>query len=218
MPPPSAQSLRSFHIRTFLRPPPIRHLSSPPLRLDRGPASKEKTQTDFGALNVLGNSTPPATAIDACLRDEFHLGNGLKITGGGCLLLGGEAFSWQPWLAGGARRMLNAHGQWHVDRDAWALLDLVWPKPGLAHLPSRCSRKKRTEKLMGRTDLLILGLGPATYPLAPETRSDINRLGVRVDVQDTRNAAAQFNLLATERGVGSVAAALIPVGWREGGR
>ena len=52
-------------------------------------------------------------------------------------------------------------------------------------------------------------------PLAPETRKRISALGIRVDVQDTRNAAAQFNLLATERGVGSVAAALVPIGWRE---
>ncbi|KAL2049039.1 hypothetical protein ABVK25_010710 [Lepraria finkii] len=67
----------------------------------------------------------------------------------------------------------------------------------------------------GGRDLLILGLGPSMYPIAPETRKCINSLGIRVDVQDTRNAAAQFNLLATERGVGNVAAALIPVGWRE---
>jgi len=39
---------------------------------------------------------------------------------------------------------------------------------------------------------------------------------MRVEVLDTRNAAAQFNLLATERGVADVAAALIPIGWEEG--
>jgi NADH dehydrogenase [ubiquinone] 1 alpha subcomplex assembly factor 3 len=44
----------------------------------------------------------------------------------------------------------------------------------------------------------------------------MNGLGIRVDIQDTRNASAQFNLLATERGVSQVAAALIPIGWREG--
>ena len=64
-------------------------------------------------------------------------------------------------------------------------------------------------------DLLILGLGPSTHPISSETRLHINSLGIRLDVQDTRNAAAQFNLLATERGVGNVAAALIPIGWKE---
>ena len=62
--------------------------------------------------------------------------------------------------------------------------------------------------------MLILGLGASIYPIAPEVRRYINSLGITVDVQDTRNAAAQFNLLATERGVGSIAAALIPIGWR----
>jgi uncharacterized protein len=53
-------------------------------------------------------------------------------------------------------------------------------------------------------------------PISPKTRERINSLGIRIDIQDTRNAAAQFNLLATERGVGSVAAALVPLGWTEG--
>ncbi len=53
-------------------------------------------------------------------------------------------------------------------------------------------------------------------PLAEETRRYLGEMGVRVEVAGTRNAAAQFNLLATERGVGSVAAALVPVGWGVG--
>lgn len=53
-------------------------------------------------------------------------------------------------------------------------------------------------------------------PIASAVRHYLNGLGIRLEIQDTRNAAAQFNLLATERGVGQVAAAMIPVGWREG--
>lgn len=115
----------------------IRGISSAPKSVYRGPASKEDTQTDFGALNVLGGSPPPTTAIDACLSDGFHLDNGLKITaGGGCLLVGGEAFSWRPWLAGkraeasGKGQMINRKGHWDVQKEAWGLLELVWPKPG----------------------------------------------------------------------------------------
>lgn len=63
-------------------------------------------------------------------------------------------------------------------------------------------------------DILILGLGASMHPVSPETRRHINSLGIRVEVQDTRNAAAQFNLLATERGVQEVAAAMIPIGWK----
>lgn len=66
------------------------------------------------------------------------------------------------------------------------------------------------------TDLLIIGLGPDMRPLSPATRKHLTGLGLRVEVLDTRNAASQFNMLATERGVDDVAAALIPIGWREG--
>lgn len=53
-------------------------------------------------------------------------------------------------------------------------------------------------------------------PVSPTTRKHISDLGIRLEIQDTRNAAAQFNLLATERGIQQVAAALIPMGWKEG--
>ena len=83
----------------------------------------------------------PTTSIDACLSDGFHLDNGLKIGGGsGCLLVAGEAFSWRPWEAFGSgseerkRRMLNEKGQWDVQKEAWGVLDLVWPKPGMSFM------------------------------------------------------------------------------------
>ena len=65
------------------------------------------------------------------------------------------------------------------------------------------------------TDLLILGLGPEIRQLSPETKRCITALGMRVEILDTRNAASQFNLLATERGVDDVAAALVPIGWQD---
>jgi NADH dehydrogenase [ubiquinone] 1 alpha subcomplex assembly factor 3 len=148
-------------------------------------------------LDVLGGTPIPSTAIDACLWDGFHLNNGVKIrNGAGVLLVAGEAFGWRPWDAGkaGSLNLINAKGQWEVPDEAWGVLGLVWPKP----------------------DLLILGLGPNMAPLSPRSRKYLGDLGIRVDIQDTRNASAQFNLLATERGVGSVAAALVPIGWREG--
>ncbi|KAL8835835.1 MAG: hypothetical protein Q9170_003158 [Blastenia crenularia] len=193
-------SCSSRYITTSPRPsfaPP----SNPPATSNRGPASDEDTQTDFSAMNVLGNTPAPTTSIDACLSHGFHLDNGVKIGGGsGCLLIGGEAFGWKPWEADsstndsrGRKSMLNTKGQWDVGQKAWGLLEIVWPKP----------------------DLLILGVGPHMLPISLETRRYINSLGIRVDVQDTRNAAAQFNLLATERGVDEVAAALIPIGWKE---
>lgn len=51
------------------------------------------------------------------------------------LLVAGEAFAWRPWEAGReSLRLVNGKGQWDVEDEAWGLLELVWPKPGM-----RCS-------------------------------------------------------------------------------
>ncbi|RJE17508.1 hypothetical protein PHISCL_10154, partial [Aspergillus sclerotialis] len=179
---------------------------------DRGPRSTEDTQTDFTSLNVLGSIPAPTTAIDATLESGFQFNNGLRVgNGDGVLLVGGECFSWRPWLGSASEdkggnvegegndskkeelkmRMVNRKGQFEVDESVWGLLGIVWPRP----------------------DLLIVGTGSSIIPLSLETRKHINAHGVRVEVLDTRNAAAQFNLLATERGVSEIAAALIPIGF-----
>ena len=110
-----------------------------PASHDRGPQSEEETQTDFAALNVLGNVPAPTTAIDACLDSGFHLNSGVRITGGaGMLLVGGEAFAWRPWKAfegaederAAKASMINAKGQFELDEQAWGLLSVVWPRPG----------------------------------------------------------------------------------------
>ncbi|OIW33993.1 hypothetical protein CONLIGDRAFT_711806 [Coniochaeta ligniaria NRRL 30616] len=155
--------------------------------------------TDFARMDVLGQTPPPATSIDACLPDGFVLADGTVTIsdGSGALLVAGEAFAWRPWDMT-SKKLVNSKGQWdlgpEVLEQAFGVLGLVWPRP----------------------DLLILGLGPEMRPLSPAVRKHISSLGIRVEVADTRNAASQFNLLATERGVDQVAAALIPVGWREG--
>lgn len=207
--PINPQHPTSRHLHATARP-----LAAPKSK-DRGPPSKEDTQTDFNALDVLANTPPPTTAVDVCLADGFALNSGLRITGAGALLVGGEAFKWRPWVRAGRKegtlgagaagdddkgvaspggKLLNAKGQWECDRMAWGALEVVWPKP----------------------DLLILGTGPGIAPLSPATRRDLTELGIRVEVQDTRNAAAQYNMLATERGLQQVAAALVPLGWKEG--
>ncbi|KAJ5888209.1 hypothetical protein N7495_008250 [Penicillium taxi] len=172
-----------------------------PASHDRGPQSGENTQTDFASLDVFSNIPAPSTSIDATLDSGFHLNSGVRIKNGdGLLLVGGEAFAWRPWkTVKGADNddaakagMINAKGQFELGEEAWGLLSLVWPRP----------------------DLLIIGLGNFMSPLSPETKRHINSLGIRVEIQDTRNAAAQFNLLATERGVNDIAAAMIPIGWK----
>jgi NADH dehydrogenase [ubiquinone] 1 alpha subcomplex assembly factor 3 len=107
-----------------------------PTSRDRGPASTEDTQTDFAAMNILGNATPPNTGVDACTDDGFVLNNDMRVSGCGVLLVGGEVFKWRPWSptakggSGGKRKLTDARGSWNVDREAWGVLDLIWPKPG----------------------------------------------------------------------------------------
>jgi NADH dehydrogenase [ubiquinone] 1 alpha subcomplex assembly factor 3 len=161
---------------------------------DRGPASTEDTQTDFGALDVLRNTKIPATNVDACTTMGFHLNNGTKTAdGSGILLLGGEAFRWRPW---GPEKtvgsLLSRTGVLNVEKDMFGLLDVLHPKP----------------------DLLIIGTGDKLWMLSPQTRAYLESIGIRVEMQDTANAASTYNLLATERGVEGVGAAMLPIGFK----
>ncbi|KAF5720713.1 NADH dehydrogenase 1 alpha subcomplex assembly factor 3 [Fusarium globosum] len=166
----------------------------PSRRKDQQPPA-QPPPTDFAELDVLGNTPAPSTSVDVCMYDGFGLNSGVTVTGGnGVLLIDGEVFNWRPWEAKGSMNLVNKKGQFELPPKAFALFDLLWPRP----------------------DLLIIGVGPSIMPLAPETRRLISELGMRIEILDTRNAAAQFNLLATERGVSNVAAALIPIGWKDG--
>ncbi|KAF5589063.1 alkaline phosphatase [Fusarium pseudoanthophilum] len=181
LPQASTSSRRLFH-------------TLPSRRKDQQPPA-QPPPTDFAELDVLGNTPAPSTSVDVCMYDGFGLNSGITVTGGnGVLLIDGEVFNWRPWEAKGSMNLVNKKGQFELPPKAFALFDLLWPRP----------------------DLLIIGVGPSIMPLAPETRRLISELGMRIEILDTRNAAAQFNLLATERGVSNVAAALIPIGWKDG--
>lgn len=141
----------------------------------------------------------PATAIDACTHDGFHLNNGTQTHSGmGVMLLDGETFVWTPWdtsasTAGGFSTFLSKRGTITFPPSSLGILGLLYPKP----------------------DLLILGTGEKLWMLSKETRKYIfEDLGIKVDVMDTPNAAAAYNLLSTERGVDQVAALMIPIGFR----
>lgn len=179
-----------------------------PKNAERGPKSTEDTQTDFGVMDVLGHVPTPATSVDACTSDGFHLDNGVKTEGGaGVLLVGGEAFKWEPWRCMDSNSnngtstatlgaMLDARrGVLSIPSQSLGLLELVHPKP----------------------DLLIVGTGGRLWMLSKEVRAYVGEvLGCRLDVMDTANAAAAYNLLAKERGVeggAGVGALLLPVGW-----
>ncbi|RSL80261.1 hypothetical protein CEP51_006716 [Fusarium floridanum] len=186
--------------------PTLSHAPTQPISCHRafheGPSRRKGEEppaqappTNFGDLDILGNTPIPSTSVDVCMYDGFGLNSGATITdGNGALLVDGEVFNWRPWEAKGSLNLTNKKGQFELPPQAFALFDLIWPRP----------------------DLLIIGVGPSIMPLAPATRRHLAELGMRVEILDTRNAASQFNLLATERGVSDVAAALIPIGWKDG--
>ncbi|KIW70395.1 hypothetical protein PV04_02669 [Phialophora macrospora] len=179
---------------------------------DRGPTSKEETQTDFSKLDIYASAgvEEPATSIDACTHDGFHLNNGVETSGGrGVMLMGGEGFVWSPWArdatisststAAGREQQSSGFSQFLTTRSildfppsAFGLLTLLYPKP----------------------DLLIFGTGRQLHMLSKDTRRYLSEeLGMKVDAMDTANAAAAYNLLVMERGVEGVGAILIPDGF-----
>ncbi|KEY69004.1 hypothetical protein S7711_03310 [Stachybotrys chartarum IBT 7711] len=196
----SAAALHAKRAVIPLRPNNIcpawrRSFHSTPCAFARKDSANDMPTTDFSQLDVLGNTPAPSTSVDVCMSDGFGLNSGITISDGdGALLVSGEAFKWRPWEAKGSKELANKKGQFDLPAEAFGLFEVLWPRP----------------------DLLIIGVGKSNMPLSPQTRQHIAKLGLRVEVLDTRNAAAQFNLLATERGVSEVAAALIPIGWEEG--
>ncbi|KAK1750639.1 hypothetical protein QBC47DRAFT_455067 [Echria macrotheca] len=191
--PLSSSSETNRQSRLTSRPP--RSLSSQPVEKTHHDQEK-KEPSNLESLDVFAGTPIPSTAVNTCFEDGFALNSGVRILdGAGALLVAGEAFVWRPWdVSSSNKTILNAKGQVEISEEGFGVLGLVWPRP----------------------DLLILGVGKEMRPLSPATRRVISGLGIRVEVLDTRNAAAQFNLLATERGVYDVAAALVPMGWKEG--
>lgn len=102
----------------------------PSRRKDQQPPA-QPPPTDFGELDVLGNTPAPSTSVDVCMYDGFGLNSGITITGGnGVLLIDGEVFKWRPWEAKGSMNLVNKKGQFELPPNAFALFDLLYPRPG----------------------------------------------------------------------------------------
>lgn len=90
--------------------------------------------------------------------------------------------------------MIDKRGMLNLPAESLGLLKTIYPLP----------------------DLLLIGTGARLHPLHPSTRAFLTQeVGVRIDVMDTANASAAYNLLATERGTGEggVGCLLFCVGW-----
>lgn len=115
------------------------HTSGPPLQRRAHNDEEIPTTaptTDFSRMDMLGAAPAPSTSVDICSSDGFKLNSGVSVYHGrGVLLVGGEAFEWQPW--GPDLRLVNARGQWELPEGSLSLLELLWPRPGTSVLCRR---------------------------------------------------------------------------------
>ncbi|KAF9000208.1 NADH dehydrogenase 1 alpha subcomplex assembly factor 3 [Cyathus striatus] len=129
--------------------------------------------------NVLASDIQPPVQVSSLSEDGIRLSDGLLIKGA-CIFLEGNVFLWDVPESGTS----NAWKGWSEDR--FNIFEVVVPKP----------------------EILLLGTGKTTSPPPPSLRAYLNKLGIQLDVMDTRNACSTYNLLAEEGR--RVAAALLP--------
>ncbi|KAJ4479052.1 DUF498-domain-containing protein [Lentinula aciculospora] len=65
------------------------------------------------------------------------------------------------------------------------------------------------EVVVPKPEILLLGTGKTIFQPPPFIREHLNKMGIQVDVMDTRNACSTYNLLSEEGR--RVAAALLPL-------
>jgi NADH dehydrogenase [ubiquinone] 1 alpha subcomplex assembly factor 3 len=156
-------------------------------------------------MDIFSGTPEPATSVDACTTDGFHLNNGVKVTNAAVLLAGGEAWAWKPWLA------LSP-----PNAPTPKISDMLDPRRGTLVFPE--ASLSILAHLHPKPDLLLVGTGARTWALEPITRKYImETLGIRVEITDTANATAAYNLLAKERGAeggSGVGGCFLPIGWK----
>lgn len=103
------------------------------------------------------------------------------------MLLGSEVFTWKPKLRAGKGGKTFL---WGLEKECYGPLEVMYPKP----------------------ELLVIGTGKKGMILDKEDRAWLEGMGIRVEVQDSRNASSLWNLLATER-PGQVGAAIASLGF-----
>lgn len=136
---------------------------------------------DRSFTNFLADDNPPPVQVSSLSDNGILLADGLLIRGA-CIFLEGKVYLWDT------PELLKTQKIW----DTWAeerfqIFDVVTPRP----------------------EILLLGTGRKLIRPPPFIQAYLGRLGIQLDVMDTRNACATYNLLAEEGR--RVAAALLPL-------
>ncbi|KAL0095869.1 NADH dehydrogenase 1 alpha subcomplex assembly factor 3 [Phycomyces blakesleeanus] len=126
----------------------------------------------------------PNVGPEVITKFGFVLSNNAKVEEP-MILLNGSAFLWRVPQETDVLPMQN----W--DLDVFKIFEVVTPKP----------------------ELIMFGTGKHFAPMPAKVRQYFYKLGIQVDVMNTKNAAATYNVLAEEGR--RVAAALLPLGRRD---
>ncbi|KAJ3876371.1 NADH dehydrogenase 1 alpha subcomplex assembly factor 3 [Lentinula edodes] len=72
------------------------------------------------------------------------------------------------------------------------------------------------EVVVPKPEILLLGTGKTIFQPPPYIREHLNKMGIQLDVMDTRNACSTYNLLSEEgRRVAAALLPLAPLAWQK---
>ncbi|KAG8681372.1 hypothetical protein FRC08_015685 [Ceratobasidium sp. 394] len=147
--------------------------------------------------NILGDGPAPAVQVKSAGEMGIELADGL-ILRGACIFLAGRVFLWD---------VPTPNERWsNVGLEHFEVFDIVIPKPGMG---SADDQTHNTHTISVCLELLLVGTGRSAMLPPPQFRDHLSKIGVQIDVMDTRNACSTYNLLAEEGR--RVAAALLPI-------
>lgn len=142
------------------------------------------SDSSFTNLLADADNPPPVQVSSISDQEGIRLVDGLVLPAA-CIFLEGQVYLWDvPSLK---TENKPSEVQWQGwTKDHFELFDVVVPKP----------------------EILLLGTGKRIVQPPSFMRTYLNDRGIQLDVMDTRNACATYNLLAEEGR--RVAAALLP--------
>ncbi|CDR45679.1 CYFA0S19e01728g1_1 [Cyberlindnera fabianii] len=138
-------------------------------------------ESPIATLNILADTSAPLNNIDTVTRDSLVFSSGLLVKDKTTLLLANRVLEFEP------KYEIKNGFIVEFAPESLQFLKLINPQP----------------------DLIVIGLGKKSRLLSQINLEMFQSLGVRVELSDTKNAARNFDLLATER-PSQVGAILLP--------
>lgn len=160
------------------------------------PSNKSETTSNPADMwkknDILMFSQKPINYIESIRHNGYYLANNILITSPnkkgsqvGTLLLDTESFEID--LSSNAYKEINGFLIEFDEQQVLSIFEKIHPKP----------------------EIIVVGLGKKSRMLSEKNRKYLSGLGMQIEAGSSRNAARNYDLLATER-PGVVAALLLP--------